>query len=198
MTPLNWKRNSDGQFCGACLIAAIVALICLVKVGVYRAYTPVRTVIPFNDAGCRGIVVEMAGETDRRGIYFLPDEHVTIDDLCMSSGLSLRGRVGNDVLHRTLAGGDRVVLGETEPPCSVRTMDNRTMLALGLPIDINRAGTEDLALIPGIGPKTAEAIIALRDERGGLSKREDLKMIRGLGKKRYDGIKRHIFIGKNQ
>jgi len=198
MMSLNWKRNSDGQLCGACLIAAIVALVCMVKVGVHRAYTPARTILPFTDRYGDAIVVEVAGETDRRGIYFLPDGNVTIDDLCTATGLSLRGRVVTDVLHRRLEEGDRVVLGETEPWCTMGTMDSCTMLALGLPIDINSAGREDLTLIPGIGMKTAEAIIALREERGGLSKKEDLKMIRGLGKKRYDGIEGHIVIGKNK
>ncbi|MCX7868805.1 MAG: helix-hairpin-helix domain-containing protein, partial [Terrimicrobiaceae bacterium] len=53
-------------------------------------------------------------------------------------------------------------------------------LALGMPLDINRASKEDLILIPGIGDKTAEKIIALRTQLGGFTHLEQLMQIKGI------------------
>lgn len=48
-------------------------------------------------------------------------------------------------------------------------------------IDPDRADRADWDRLPGIGPRTAEAILALREERGGFHAPEDLLEVRGIG-----------------
>lgn len=48
-------------------------------------------------------------------------------------------------------------------------------------IDLDRADRADWDRLPGIGPRTAEAILALRRERGGFGAPEDLLEVRGIG-----------------
>ncbi|MCJ7507446.1 MAG: helix-hairpin-helix domain-containing protein [candidate division Zixibacteria bacterium] len=56
-------------------------------------------------------------------------------------------------------------------------------------IDINKATEEDLIALPGIGIKTARAIVAYRETIGGYKSLEQLQLVRGVGDKVYDCLK---------
>jgi competence protein ComEA len=51
-------------------------------------------------------------------------------------------------------------------------------------VNLNSAGAAELATLPGVGPKTAEAILAYRQEHGSFQRVEDLLEIRGIGEKK--------------
>jgi len=59
--------------------------------------------------------------------------------------------------------------------CSGRLADGRVVL--------NRATLDELRQIPGVGPKRASAILALRERLGRFKKPADLVRIRGIGQK---------------
>ncbi|MDD5556304.1 MAG: helix-hairpin-helix domain-containing protein [bacterium] len=61
-------------------------------------------------------------------------------------------------------------------------------------VDINAAGADELAGLPGVGPKLAAAIIA---ERGRAPFRDTAEIMRvpGIGQKRYERIREHIAAG---
>lgn len=49
-------------------------------------------------------------------------------------------------------------------------------------VDINKAGSDALQILPGIGPALAERIIAYREEQGSFSKVAELDKVKGIGK----------------
>lgn len=53
----------------------------------------------------------------------------------------------------------------------------------GQRLDLNRASAEELALIPGIGPKLAERIVLERTRRSGFTDLAQLRAVRGVGPK---------------
>lgn len=59
----------------------------------------------------------------------------------------------------------------------------------GVKININEASVEQLIRLPGIGNKTANAILELRASIGRFSKPEDLLKVKGIGKTKLDRIK---------
>ena len=59
-------------------------------------------------------------------------------------------------------------------------------------ININSASSKELSTIPGIGKKKAEAIIAYRAQNGSFSSIDDLKKVKGVGKKILERIKTHV------
>ena len=59
-------------------------------------------------------------------------------------------------------------------------------------ININLATLEDLQLIHGVGPSTAQNILVYRKEPGAFQKPEDLKNISGIGEKTYENLKDYI------
>jgi competence ComEA-like helix-hairpin-helix protein len=56
-------------------------------------------------------------------------------------------------------------------------------------VDINQATVQELAKLPGIGKKKAEAIVTYRNEKGHFSSVEDLLKIEGIGKKTLEKIR---------
>lgn len=61
-------------------------------------------------------------------------------------------------------------------------------------IDINSAGVDDLVLLPGVGPKTAERILSYRQENGKFKSVEDLMNVKGIGQKKFNKLKSSVTI----
>ena len=61
-------------------------------------------------------------------------------------------------------------------------------------ININKAGINQLISLPGIGEKTAQKIIKLRDERGGFKNLEELMDVKGIGEVKFNKIKKFLYI----
>ncbi len=59
-------------------------------------------------------------------------------------------------------------------------------------IDINTASASRLDELPGIGPGKAQAIVEHRQEKGPFRTPEELKNVKGIGQKTYDGLKDRI------
>lgn len=142
-----------------------------------------------------GIMVELAGDRDHGGIYFLP-HGATVRDLFREAGIGDPGRVGGVTLAGALRSGDRITLDRPRRRITAGDMSAATRLALGMPIDLNRATAEELVLIPGIGRTTASKIVRFREKMGSFPEIEALKRIKGIGEKQYERIKRYLFVGR--
>ncbi|SLM49728.1 conserved protein of unknown function [Nitrospira japonica] len=59
-------------------------------------------------------------------------------------------------------------------------------------IDLNRATEKDLESLPGIGAVLAGRIMKYRQDVGPFSRVEDLRDVKGIGKKKFDRIKNLI------
>ena len=65
-------------------------------------------------------------------------------------------------------------------------------------ININTADEATLATIEHVGKVRAQAIVQYRQENGPFKTVEELKKVRGIGDKIFDGIKAKITIGNVQ
>jgi competence protein ComEA len=61
-------------------------------------------------------------------------------------------------------------------------------------ININTAGINELIKLPGIGEKTAEKIIELRNKRGKFKRLEELMDVKGIGEVKFNKIKKFLYI----
>lgn len=71
----------------------------------------------------------------------------------------------------------------------VKATEGQTKSVAVQQIDINKADIEMLTQLPGIGPKTAEAIIAYRKDVGQFKSLEDLVEVKGIGPKKLEKIR---------
>ncbi len=74
----------------------------------------------------------------------------------------------------------------------IQTFDRSELFPRGA-IDPNTATAEELMLIPGIGEKTAEAIILERETNGPFLYPEDLMAVSGIGQKKLDSFRPYFY-----
>lgn len=64
------------------------------------------------------------------------------------------------------------------------------------PIDLNRAGREELMKLPGVGPSIADRIIDYRTTNGSIRSVDDLRRVKGIGRKKFDKIRPFVKVVK--
>jgi competence ComEA-like helix-hairpin-helix protein len=75
----------------------------------------------------------------------------------------------------------------TAPPAETTAPD---------PLDLNEAGVDDLARLPGVGPGLAQRIVAARDADGRFASVDDLRRVRGLGRVRRERLRPLVTVGE--
>ena len=64
------------------------------------------------------------------------------------------------------------------------------------PVNLNTATSEELQLVPGIGPVTAEKILQMRKAYGPFKSVDDLLAIKGIGQKRLEKMRKYLTVGR--
>lgn len=59
-------------------------------------------------------------------------------------------------------------------------------------VNVNTATSEQLQLLPGIGPALAERIIAFREANGPFEKADELVAVRGIGEKSLTKLRPYV------
>lgn len=104
-------------------------------------------------------------------------------------------RAGCQLVHLPpLRAGERLRI-DASCRVSVSPIEGATLLSLGLPIDLNRAGAQDLAALPGIGPARAAAIVRDREERGAYLRPADLTRVKGIGPGTVESLQGMVSVG---
>ena len=143
-------------------------------------------------------VIELSVETRDSEIYFFPAVP-TLDEVLKAGGADgLAGVEYGGLAGRAVSNGEKVSLVFEGGHASiiVEPMDAGKRITLGIPIDLNTATAQDLILISGIGPKSARAIIEFRDGVGSFERIEQLEQVNGIGRKRFQWIRKYVFVGR--
>ena len=72
-------------------------------------------------------------------------------------------------------------------------MDIRGLIP-GLPVNLNTATVDELAMLPGVGDVTAKRIIAARRSLGGVTSVDQLTEVKWIGKVKLDKIRRLVTV----
>jgi competence protein ComEA len=143
-----------------------------------------------SESGPQTLAVELLNPKGISGIFFVaPGE--SLRSLCVRLGI--HSPEGKDIALRN---GMRVrwVPDKDGRSVCIESMDASTSLALGLPVDINLAGFDDLRMIPGVGNKLAAAIVALREKKGRLEGLDQLTEIKGIKENKLAKLSPYLFV----
>ncbi|MCK4519089.1 MAG: helix-hairpin-helix domain-containing protein [Candidatus Omnitrophica bacterium] len=61
-------------------------------------------------------------------------------------------------------------------------------------VNINSADVDELSSLPGVGKVIAARIVAYRLERGDFIREEDIKKVKGIGRKKFEKMKEYILL----
>jgi competence protein ComEA len=135
------------------------------------------------------IVVEVTGSKGADGIYFLPQKTSiaeTLKAVGVAGEIDPPGESFSQEINYTI-----IVEGRW---LKIRDMSVVRKLALGLPIDVNRASVDDLSMVPGIGKMLAVQIVELRQIRNKFVSLDDLTTVRGIKEKKLTILKKHLTV----
>ena len=139
------------------------------------------------------IKVHIAGEVLNEGIYEI-EEGSRVDDIIKTAGgTTENANLASVNLAYELSDGEKIYIP------SIFDDENEYNLSSGNTnvsgkININKANSEELQKINGIGEALANRIISYRNENGRFSSVEDIKNVSGIGDKKYESIKEYIAI----
>jgi competence protein ComEA len=182
-------QGTERQRDGAIVIVIIVVI--LFAISYFSSLFPSQiSDIPFGNKSFGPVVVGMTGNAGFNGIFYVP-EKARVCDLLGAAGIRNPEPFDQKMLSERLSTGKTVVI-ESYGRLRIVEMNNANKLALGIPIDINKATLEDLMLINGVGEKTAWQIIQFRERSGRYQRVEDLMKIHGIKDKKFQKLRRYF------
>jgi competence protein ComEA len=127
------------------------------------------------------VTVDVAGKVRRPGIAVLDAGSRVVDALAAAGG----ARPGVDLsavnLARVLVDGEQILVGRPAPMGAAASAVPTPGAPGGPLVDLNTASQAELETLPEVGPVTAMAILAWRDEHGGFSAVDELLEVDGIG-----------------
>jgi competence protein ComEA len=162
------------------------------------AGTTSTTVVPSLQPTATMIVVYVAGAVVTPGVYELGGSARVHDAVDAAGGLTPEADLDALNLAAFVADGDRIFVprvGQSVPAVvtpsggGAGTVGGASASAPTEPVNINKASVDELDGLPGIGPATAAAIVAHRQQSGPFSSVDDLLDVRGIGPAKLDAIR---------
>ncbi len=135
------------------------------------------------------LFVHVAGAVRRPGLYELPSGARVADAIEAAGGAGPRADLGGLNLAAPLSDGMKVdVLLRGEGTPAAETAPRASPGAVSL----NSADAAALETIPGVGPVTAAAILAYRDEAGAFTSIEQLMEVSGIGPATLESLRPYV------
>jgi competence protein ComEA len=187
---------STDQLRGAILLLVIATVLYGVRLASY--HWSLETVSMHQSEKKNDIITaEIKGSKGCNGIYSL-SPGATVYDLFVIARIKHISSFERRYLSINVHDGDKVIIARDDNRCSsisVGRMEASTRYVLGMPININNATVEDLVLIPGIGEKTARAIVEYRKMNGMINSLDEVPC--SLGKKKAGYLAKYFYIDKS-
>jgi competence protein ComEA len=157
-------------------------------------------------AATAALVVHAAGAVHQPGVHRVPAGARVADVLTVAGGPTPEADLDRLNLAAPVADGQRLyvprvgdpdvppVLGPDAGSSGAGAPDGATGGSGGL-VDLNRATSEQLDDLPGVGPATAEAILTHREDNGPFRTVDDLLAVRGIGPAKLEALRDLVTVG---
>jgi competence protein ComEA len=132
-------------------------------------------------ASSRELVVDVAGAVRHPGLVHLARGSRVADAIARAGGLTRAAERSAVNLAALVADGQQVLVLSRESPGGSSSVGATAGSAASGPVSLSSASAEQLDALPGVGPVTAQKIIAYRQEHGPFASVEGLDAIPGIG-----------------
>lgn len=136
------------------------------------------------------VVVDVAGEVIKPGVYKLANGSRVNDALIAAGGLAVNAdrKWVEERLNKAdvLKDGQKIFIPKINDELKITNYELKKTNSL---ISLNLATVEELDKLSGVGPAVAKKIIDYREKNGGFKNIEELKLVSGIGDKMFEEIK---------
>jgi competence protein ComEA len=156
---------------------------------------------PPGQGPARLLVVDVAGEVRRPGVYRVPAGSRVDTAVQQAGGVTRRGESAAVNLAMPLRDGQQVVVPR-RGASPVAAAGGGAPAAAGAggapggtpaqPISLSTATVDQLDTLDGIGPTLAARIVQYRDAHGGFRSVEELRQVDGIGDKRFESLRKGV------
>jgi competence protein ComEA len=177
------------------LAAAILALVVVVVAWRHAAAgspAPLRVapVVPARASptvAARRLVVDVVGAVRRPGLVRLPEGSRVADAIARAGGLRRGAERAGVNFAAPVSDGQQVLVPERGTVAA--GAGGSAGSASAGPVSLSSATAEQLDALPGVGPVTAEKIVAYRQQHGAFRSVDELDAISGIGPSRIADLR---------
>jgi competence protein ComEA len=137
------------------------------------------------------VVVHVVGAVRRPGLYQLPEGSRTDDAIRKAGGAKPRADLSLVNLAAPVADGQQIIVPTRQKP-GATPAGAAVPTAPSGPVHLNTATLEQLDELPGVGPVTAEKILAYREEHGAFQSVDELDAVPGIGPARLEELRQLV------
>ncbi|HSR12142.1 MAG TPA: ComEA family DNA-binding protein [Thermodesulfobacteriota bacterium] len=141
------------------------------------------------------VLVEIDGGVNQRGVVSVESGSTLLDAVEKAGGVKGGLSLSPESLEKRIEKSSRLQVvpdGKGKAGVSVEPVAAPKLKVLSIPVSINSATLEELDTLPGIGPKTAQAIIEFREAYGKFTSPDGLLQVPGIGPKKLAALLPHI------
>ena len=182
------------------LLVAAVALVLILLAGRFvlgaGTTTPAAPLPPppAEGAGVTGlpsgrVVVDVVGAVRQPGLYRLEQGSRIADAVARAGGATRKADLALINLAAPLADGEQVVVPKRGAPGAAAPGAAGSGAVPTGPVHLSTATLEQLDALPGVGPVTAQKILAYCQEHGAFSSVDELDAVPGIGPARMDTLR---------
>lgn len=147
------------------------------------------------------IKIHITGEVNSPGVKELDEGSRIEDAINIAGGLTESANISNVNLAYPLEDGQKIYIpniNENTEEYIVKEngegiVEDSKNSSSGR-ININKADTDQLCELPGVGESLASRIVTYREENGKFKSIEDLKNVSGIGEKKFESLKEYIVV----
>jgi competence protein ComEA len=160
---------------------------------------------PEGAPAARLLVVDVAGEVRRPGVYRVPTGSRVDSAVQQAGGVTRRGEPAAVNLAMPLHDGQQIIVPRRGSPAPAAASGSGSGAGAGSvggaapagsapaqPVSLSTATVEQLDSLDGIGPTLAARIVQYRDAHGGFRSVDELRQVSGIGDKRFEALRKAV------
>jgi competence protein ComEA len=142
-------------------------------------------------------VVHVAGEVRHPGVYRLGAGTRVEEAVRRAGGPTRHANLNAINLAAKVEDGRQIIVPARGPAPAAAGTDTAAVdpaQTPAAPVNLNTATADELGTLDGVGPATAQKILAYRQEHGGFSSVDELDQVPGIGAKRLAALRPHVTV----